>query len=125
VSGPVQVPSYRMGVFFFAVVSVATLAGFILVAVLSGPLTSLPENLKWLALFTLPVPAAGAALGFAFVSRGMGGRRQLAELATFFGTAAATVLLLPSGTMILLLVPLVAGCFALLARRLLDDPPGV
>ncbi|MFZ0325117.1 MAG: hypothetical protein WAN48_13440 [Actinomycetes bacterium] len=116
---PTDVPPYRMGVLYFAATSVATLTGFVVAALTAVPVRALPSGLEWLGLFTLLLPPAGAAVGFAFVSRDDSGRRGLAIGATFLGSAASTILLLPSGPLMLLLVPLAAGGFALLSRRLL------
>ena len=119
-----SVPPYRMGVLVFAVVSVAALAGLLAWAIVVVPLRD-PEGTSALGLLGLPIPALAAMFGFRFVVRDLGGRKALASLVVFLGSLASTVLAFSVAPgLVLVVVPLLAAAFGLLARRLLDVPSG-
>lgn len=108
----------------FVSVGLAVFAGFVLQGLALAATGDEQVSVRLLLLLT-PVPAVAAALAFAAVTRLETGRKGLATTAVFFGSLAATVVFPFLGLVGLLLTMVVPGGIAVLARRLLDPPPGV
>lgn len=112
-------PVSRMLVFAF--VSVAMVAGFVVIALIAVPLRGDREAMPvvW-SLFLLPVPALFAAFAFWFVTQGVPGRRVAATLSVLLAGIGATLVLSSFGGLLLVAAPLATAVVSVLATRLLD-----
>lgn len=113
----------RMALLTFVTVSVATLFGVMVGAVIFGSFRGDGDDAPVaVGLIVIPLPALAAALAFLFVARFETGRKLLGAVSVFFGTLAATLVLVGLGLPGLVLAAITSGGFGVLARRLLDAP---
>lgn len=112
-----------MGFLTFVTVSAAVMFGVVVATLFVSAFLREDDTVPLgIGLLVTPLPAVAAALAFLFVARFESGRKGLAAIAVFFGGLASTIVFTAIGSVGLILAAVVSGGFAVLARRLLDEP---